>query len=132
MKKTAPAELRGSKKMTVLDVVFVFIVSALCGMGVGGGGLPVLLFSLIRRFPQKSAQGLSILLFIVASAGAFIVNRKKRELDLSVLPYIAVSGCIFAFLGAEAVQYVSNDLLRKLFGGLLVLYGAYSVLKKED
>ena len=132
MKRTAPAGLRESKKMSVLDLVFVFTVSALCGMGVGGGGLPVLFFTLIGGFPQKSAQGLSILLFIAASAGAFVINRKRRELDLSVLPYIAVSGCIFAFLGAEAVEYVSNDLLRKLFGGLLVLYGAYSVLKKED
>ena len=132
MKRTAPAGLRESKKMSVLDLVFVFTVSALCGMGVGGGGFPVLFFTLIGGFPQKSAQGLSILLFIAASAGAFVINRKRRELNLSVLPYIAVSGCIFAFLGAETVQYVSNDLLRKLFGGLLVLYGIYSVLKKED
>ena len=118
--------------MTLLDIAFVFIISAVCGLGVGGGGLPVLFFTSVGNFPQKSAQGLCIVLFIAASAGAFAVNRKKRSLDLAIIPYIAVSGCIFAFFGAMAVEYVSNNVLRKLFGGLLILSGIYAVMKKED
>jgi uncharacterized membrane protein YfcA len=118
--------------MTVLDIGFVFFISAICGIGVGGGGLPVLFFTSIRNFPQKSAQGLCIMLFIAASAGAFVINRKKRNLNLAIVPYIAISGCVFAFFGAMAVEYVPSGILRKLFGGLLVLSGIYAMMKKED
>ena len=117
--------------MLVLDIASVFLVSLLAGRGVGGGGLPVLFFTAVRKFPQKPAQGLCMVLFIAASVGAFIINRKKRTLDLAIVPYIALSGCIFAFLGASFVESVSNTALRKLFGGLLVLTGIYSILKKD-
>ena len=117
--------------MLVLDIAAVFLVSLLAGMGVGGGGLPVLFFTAVRKFPQKPAQGLCMVLFIAASVGAFIINRKKRTLDLGIVPYIALSGCIFAFLGASFVETVSNTAVRKLFGGLLVLTGIYSILKKD-
>ena len=117
--------------MLVLDIAAVFLVSLLAGMGVGGGGLAVLFFTAVRKFPQKPAQGLCMVLFIAASVGAFIINRKKRTLDLAIVPYIALSGCIFAFLGASFVENVTNTALRKLFGGLLVLTGIYSILKKD-
>lgn len=126
-----PRSIGGTEKMILLDLSIVFLVSALAGMGVGGGGLPVLFFTAVRHFPQKSAQGLSIVLFIAAAIGAYTVNRKKRKLDLGIIPYVAFSGCIFAFFGAAAVEYVPSAVLRKLFGGLLVLTGIYTVFKKD-
>lgn len=114
-----------------LDVFFVLMVSALAGMGVGGGGLPVLYFTALRELPQREAQGLNILLFISASASAFIINRKKRVLDVKSIIIIAASGCVFAVFGALLAQMISPSLLRKIFGGLLILTGLTSVLKKD-
>lgn len=117
--------------MILLDIAAVFLVSALAGMGVGAGGLPVLFFTAVRKFPQKPAQGLCIVLFIAASVGAFIINRKKRALDLGIVPYIALSGCVFAFLGASLVESVPNEELRKMFGSLLIFTGIYTAIKKD-
>lgn len=117
--------------MVLLDIAFVFFISALTGMGVGGGGLPVLFFSMVRGFPQRSAQGMCVVLFIASVIGAYTVNRKKRSFDLGIIPYIAVTGCIFAFLGASLVNQISSVVLRRLFGALLTITGIYAALKRE-
>lgn len=114
----------------MLDVVVIFCISILCGMGVGGGGLPVLYLTLVRNMPQKSAQGLNLLLFICAAAGAFVLNVKKGKLNGKRITLLALSGTGFALMGAYLSAKLPSYILRKLFGALLICSGIRSLLTK--
>ena len=46
--------------------ILPFLISALMGMGVGGGGLLIIYLTLYLNLPQLTAQGTNLLLFVLA------------------------------------------------------------------
>lgn len=115
----------------MLDAAVILCISVLCGMGIGGGGLPVLYLTLVRNMEQKSAQGLNLILFICAAAGAFAVNLRKGKLNAKRIIILAAFGSLFALLGAYLSAKLPSPILRKLFGSLLIFSGIKSLLTKE-
>ena len=116
--------------MIIVDIISSFFISLLAGMGVGGGGLLVIYLSLVRKMPQLEAQGINLLFFICASLSALIINLKKRHLNWRNLLILSLSGSVFAILGAIIASHIDASLLKKFFGGLLVLSGITSLVKK--
>ena len=104
----------------MLDTVISFALGVLSGMGVGGGGLFVIYLTFIRSVDQKTAQGVNLAFFIFAALGAIPYHLAKRKIDrrlVAVLALSAIAGCI---PGVAAASYLSSDILRKIFGALLV------------
>jgi uncharacterized membrane protein YfcA len=117
--------------MTVLlDIAVCMMISALTGMGVGGGGLMVIYLTLARSISQISAQGINTVFFLCASLGAFVLNAKKRKINYKRVLVICIFGMLSAVLGALAASALSSALLRRLYGGLLMFSGAYAIIKK--
>ncbi|MBQ7125339.1 MAG: TSUP family transporter [Clostridia bacterium] len=116
--------------MLLLDITLSFFISLLAGMGVGGGGLLVIYLSLARQMPQLEAQGINLLFFISASLSALIINLKKRQINLSSLLIFSLTGSIFAIIGAIIASYVDASLLKRIFGGLLIISGITAFIKK--
>ena len=51
-----------------MKYIIPFLISALMGMGVGGGGLFIIYFTLLLGTPQLTAQGTNLLLFVFIPA----------------------------------------------------------------
>ena len=108
-------------------MIISFIIAVLSGMGVGGGGLLVVYISLFSDTPQLIAQGINLLFFIFSSGSALCINLARRDIWGSVVLVMALFGILGALLGTFLSGVVSEGLLRKIFGGMLVVSGILSL-----
>ena len=113
--------------MIIIDFIAAVLLGALSGMGIGGGGLLVIYLTLIRNVDQISAQGLNLFFFIFASAAALFVHMTKRHIPFGILLFTSVFGMVAAYFGAAAANAVDPALVRKLFGGMLVIAGGIAL-----
>jgi len=111
------------------------ILGFLAGIGVGGGSLLMLWLTIVLEVPQDNARGINLLFFIPTALVACFFRWKQGVLDIkSLLPAI-LTGCISAALFSWIGTRMEVSLLKKLFGGLLILTGFrelfYRQKKKE-
>ena len=114
-----------------MNLLLPFLFALLSGMGVGGGGLPVLYLTLIQKRPQDEAQGMNLLFFLCAASAAFLVNRKKRQFSRKNTLLLAAAGTLMTVPGALLAMWIDPGLLRKCFGGLLILSGFLTLLRRD-
>lgn len=112
----------------MMDFAVGVLTATLAGMGVGGGGLLVLYLVLVKEMEQISAQGINLVFFIVASAVAFLYNRKKRSINYKLCLLLIICGAVGALAGALTANILKPQIVRKAFGWLLILSGIYALL----
>lgn len=102
----------------------------LAGMGMGGGTLTLPILVLVMNVAQLTAQFANLIAFLPSGTAALFVHVKnglvsKENLIYMLVPSIvACIGC--SFFATEA----NGDLLKKLFGGFLVLVAVVSFVSK--
>jgi uncharacterized membrane protein YfcA len=107
------------------------VVGALTGfVGVGGGFLIVPALVLLGGLAMHQAVATSLVIIAMKSATGFVkyldvLAAENISLDVNVILLIAGIGIIGSFLGNGIAQRVSQDRLRTLFGGFLIVMGAY-------
>ncbi|MBO5326678.1 MAG: sulfite exporter TauE/SafE family protein [Clostridia bacterium] len=111
-------------------VIIAFFVAILSGLGVGSAGLLVVFLTSVEHLPQLTAQGLNLLLFIFSSGAALVVHMLRIPLLFSCILLMLPGGILGTFLGTAVAHIVSQALLRRLFGILLIVSGVLGLLKK--
>ena len=111
------------------DILLSLIFGALAGCGIGGGGLLVIYLTLAKDADQLSAQGINLLFFVFSAAASLAVHLKKRKIDFSLVIPVSAYGIAGAYLGSRAAAVISPVILRKLFGGMLILSAAVTAVK---
>ena len=115
-----------------LSVAFFSFLSALLGaMGFGGGSVLVIYLTTVADLPQKQAQGINLVFFVATAFFALISNARKELTDKkslkSYLP-LSLAGLVIGFL---LLPVISSELLKKLFGGALLLLGIKELFARE-
>ena len=100
-----------------------FVFGIIGGMGMGGGIILIPVLTLFLGVNQHAAQGLNLLAFLPMAGFALAAHIKKKRVDFKLAIFLCISGLAGALLGAWVVGSMENDLLRKLFGGFLILLG---------
>ena len=108
------------------------VCGVLSGFGIGGGSLLMVWMTAVLSMEQKAAQGINLLYFLPTAAAALIFHAKNRMIDRKAVIPAAVAGCVTAAAGAFLAQSVQMELLRKLFGGFLILVGLEEVILKGN
>lgn len=111
-------------------VLVSFSVAVLSGMGVGGGGLLMIALAFLTELPQLSAQGINLLFFLFSSGSSLIIHIQKRTLCFPAIAVMATAGVLGAWLGSCTAPNLSESLLRRIFGCILIVSGIVS-LKKQ-
>lgn len=112
--------------LAVLGAVLGF----LAGIGVGGGTLLILWLTLIMNVPHNIARSINLLFFLPTAVISSFFRWKQGTLELSsVLPAI-LGGCVSAALFSVLSQNIDISVLKKLFGGLLLIAGIRELLYK--
>ena len=106
------------------------VCGVLSGFGIGGGTLLMVWMTALMSMEQRMAQGVNLLYFLPAAAAALILHAKNRVLVWRAIIPAAITGCATAALGALLAANVDTHLLRKLFGGFLVLVGLSEIFQK--
>lgn len=108
--------------------IISLIIAALSGMGVGGGSLLVIYLTLFEGTEQIVAQGANLAFFIIAATASTVFNAKKRKILWSTTLIISLVGMIAAYFGALVTGAIDPTLLRRIFGGTLVMGGIASLV----
>ncbi|MBQ8164140.1 MAG: sulfite exporter TauE/SafE family protein [Clostridia bacterium] len=117
-----------------MDIVISFLIAAIMGMGIGGGGFLVIYLTLCLGYEQILAQGTNLVFFAIASVFAIIVHLFKRKISLKQVLLMSAFGSLGAFLASGIVNRIDPKIPRIALGVLLVgagILSIYNTLKKE-
>lgn len=116
--------------MSVTDIVAAFITAILAGSGIGGGGLFVIYLTATGLFSQSDAQALNLVFFISAAVASMPVHLKNRRIKASIIVTSVLIGCVGTLIGGALRNVLSEGLIRKFFGTMLVGSGVMSITRK--
>ena len=113
-----------------LPVIFLVgtVLGFLAGLGVGGGSLLILWLTMVLNMDHSTARDINLLFFLPAAIIACCFRWKQGCIPWKhILPAIA-AGCISAALFSWLGTTFDTGLLKKLFGGLLIITGIRELL----
>ena len=100
----------------------------LSGLGVGGGSLLMLWLTLVLGLDHNVARNINLLFFLPAAAIASFFRWKQGALDFKKILPAVIAGCISAAIFAWLSRHTDIQLIKKLFGVLLLLTGVRELL----
>ncbi|MBS4960031.1 MAG: sulfite exporter TauE/SafE family protein [Clostridiales bacterium] len=108
-----------------------FFSGILGGMGIGGGTILIPALVFLCELSQNEAQFLNLLYFIPTGAVAFFIHMKKGNVRKEVLLPVILAGLFSAAAGAFAATILEEEVLRKFFGGFLLLMSIKEIFSKK-
>lgn len=99
------------------------LLGFLSGLGIGGGSLLMLWLTVVLGMDHSAARSMNLLFFLPSALIACIFRWRQGTLNLKKLLPAVIAGCCGAFGFSLLSGWLDLELLRKLFGGLLVATG---------
>ena len=103
----------------------------LTGLGIGGGSLLILWLTMVVGMDSAASRAINLLFFLPSAVIACFFRWRQGLIPWKkIFPAIAagaVSVALFSWLGVR----MDVSLLKKLFGGLLILTGLREIFYKE-
>lgn len=113
-----------------IKLIIGCLLGFLAGLGVGGGSLLILWLTLVIGLEHTAAKSINLMFFIPTALIASFFRWKQGVLKLkTVLPAI-IFGCISAGIFSILSKHLDVQLLKKLFGILLLVTGVRELLYK--
>lgn len=108
-----------------LPVILVIgtVLGFLSGLGIGGGSLLILWLTLVLDVSHPTARGINLLFFIPSALIACFFRWKQGCIDWKPIFPAIITGCIAAGIFSWLGSLFDLALLKKLFGGLLIVTG---------
>jgi uncharacterized membrane protein YfcA len=118
--------------MTFLYILLGLMVGVLSGVvGIGGGIMIVPALVYVFHMTQHKAQGTSIAALLApAGALAFWEYYKAGNVDIKAGVFIALGFLVGGYFGGLWAQHLSELVLRRVFGTLLVIIGIRLLLQR--
>ncbi len=112
-----------------LKLLAGFLAGTAGGMGLGGGSILLIYLTVFENVNQLTAQGINLLFFLPVALIAIIIYSKRGEIKWKRVLPIMLTGALGAALASYLVTYIDTALLRKLFGGAVIIYGILEIFK---
>ena len=112
-----------------MNFIASFLISALMGMGVGGGGLFVIYLTMYLSYPQGLGQGTNLLFFALAGGFALIYHLKKRKISPLYSIIMISFGGLGSIIFSHLLNFIDTGYAKIALGMLLVFSGAVSLYK---
>ena len=99
------------------------VLGFLAGLGVGGGSLLMLWLTSVVNMDYGVAKTVNLLFFLPTALIATLFHKKQGSIKIrKILPGI-ICACIAAAVFSYIGKHIDTSLLKKLFGGILILTG---------
>ena len=99
------------------------LLGFLAGLGVGGGSLLILWLTLVLNIDPTTARVMNLLFFLPTALISSLFRWKQGKLNLKKIFPGILAGCISAAIFSILSRQIETDILRKLFGILLLATG---------
>lgn len=107
------------------------LLGFLSGIGVGGGSLLVLWLTAVQNLPPETARSINLLFFLPAALISSFFRWRQGSLDpKDIFPAVA-AGCVSAALFSWIGIWIHTDILKRLFGILLIVTGIRELFYKK-
>ena len=111
-------------------VISVYITAAVAtllgfmtGLGLGGGSLLILWLTQIAQQDPANARTICLLFFIPSALISCLFRWKQHNIPWKKIFPAMAAGCVSALLFSWLGSWIQTDLLKKLFGGFLIITG---------
>ena len=109
--------------LEVLSYPVATVLGFLAGMGVGGGSLLMLWLTTVMHIDYADARTINLLFFLPTALISTLFHSRQGSVNIrKILPGI-LCACIGAGLFTIIGQKMNTVILKKLFGGILILTG---------
>ena len=105
-----------------------FMIAALSGMGVGGGGLFALYLKYFSDYGQIDVQAINLLFFLFAAGASLMIHLQKRRIYFGAVVIMTVFGVAGSLGGSSVALNINGEILSKIFGGMMIAAGGYSLV----
>ncbi len=102
----------------------------LAGIGVGGGSLLILWLTLVLQIEYPQAKVLNLLFFLPSAITASLFRWKQGSLHFKKVVPAIIAGCVGAAICGWIGARIDTELLKKIFGILLLITGIRELLYK--
>ena len=103
----------------------------LSGLGVGGGSLMILWLTLVQKMDFTAAKYLNLLFFLPPAVISTLAHLFRKKLSIKKIIPAALAGVVSASVFIYLSSTWDVNILRKLFGGLLLL-SAWKELRYQN
>lgn len=105
------------------------LLGFLSGLGVGGGSLLILWLTLVLGMAPETARSINLMFFLPCALASLLLRKSGKVAIRKLLPAM-LAGCAAAFLFSRL--NLNTSLLKKLFGGLLIVTGLRELFYKPN
>ena len=106
------------------------VLGFLAGLGTGGGSLLILWLTLVLGVEPSTARTMNLLFFLPAAIISTLFRWKQGRIDLKKLLPAILAGCVCAAVFAWIGMNLDLEMLKKLFGGMLLATGCRELFYK--
>ena len=111
------------------DLLTYILIGSIAGtvmgtIGVGGGAIIIFSLLYVAHFPQKLAQG-TTLLIVAAPVSLLAAYNYYRKGFVNVKAAVIIMICflIFSFIGSQFASILPKEVLKPMLGTMLILMG---------
>lgn len=109
-----------------------FLVGGLTGLvGAGGGFMMIPALVILAGLPMKTAVGTSLLVIAAKSLPGFFSDPGVHGTDWMFLGQLSVCAFVGIFIGSILGKRVSSELLKPMFGYLILLMGSFILIQQS-
>lgn len=116
----------------ITDIIAGVLSGMVGAMGFGGGGILILYLTLYKNLPQLTSQGINLIFFIPSSILALILHSKNKLIEWKLAFKLIPFGFLGLIAGYFAINYVDENIIRKIFSGILIYMGISGILRKNE
>ena len=115
----------------ILSATVSFFIAILSGLGVGSGGLFVIWLTMVEGVDTVSARSMNLLFFVFSASAALLFHLIRKRIRIPTVAMLAVSGVAGTIAGSLIGGIISQSILRKIFGAMLLSSGIYAFWGKS-
>lgn len=115
----------------ILLAVSGIAAGILGGMGMGGGTILIPLLTIFFNVGQKEAQAINLVAFIPMAMVSLAIHIKNKRVKKEGLLWIIVPAVLTSVGGGFAAQAVNGEVLKRIFGGFLLLLSVVQFFFEE-
>ena len=101
------------------------------GMGLGGGTVLIPILTIFLSVKQHVAQAVNLVSFVPVGIIALIIHIKNKLVKGKGLLFVILPAILFSVLASLLSVKLNGDLLRKFFGGFLLILSIIEFFSRE-
>ncbi len=113
----------------IVLAVACLVCAVLSGLGVGSAGIFTLYLTLLAGYPQTEAQAFNLLFFLLSAGASLLLHFRQRIIPLRLVGVLVLCAIPGTLLGSYFARTLNPAVIRKLFGGMLILTGVPTLVR---